>query len=153
MFVTTLGLEESDSSLVATIRTIVSLAAIHLTIWMSRRFLEFKLQLKLKYHKHRSLALDCTIYSLYWENVCEISKVSLLDEETWKIWTLHSPFMSIFIAGTQKALHGSYKKLKPFFKDFSWTKFIFQGPFVECHVTRLTHLNHSVRTKLATIYG
>ena len=34
--------------------------------------------------------------------------------------------------------HGSYKKLKHFFKDFSRTKSIFQGPFVECHVTCLT---------------
>ena len=30
------------------------------------------------------------------------------------------------------------QKNEPFFKDFSRTKFIFQGPFVECHVTCLT---------------
>ena len=29
---------------------------------------------------------------------------------------------------------GSHRKLKPFFKDFSRTKFIFQGLFLECHV-------------------
>ena len=34
--------------------------------------------------------------------------------------------------------HGSYKKLKPLFKDFSRSKFVFQGPFVECHFTCLT---------------
>lgn len=33
---------------------------------------------------------------------------------------------------------GSHRKLKSFFKDFSRTKIIFQGPFMECHVTRLT---------------
>ena len=32
---------------------------------------------------------------------------------------------------------GSHRKLKSFFKDFSRTKIIFQGPFMECHVTRL----------------
>ena len=38
-------------------------------------------------------------------------------------------------------IHGSHKKLKHFFKDFSRTTFIFQRPFVECHVTCLTKRN------------
>ena len=38
----------------------------------------------------------------------------------------------------RQILHGSHRKLKPFFKDFSRTKFIFQGPFVKCHITCLT---------------
>ena len=59
------------------------------------------------------------------------------------------------VVESSHTLHGPYRKLKPFSTvDFSKTKFIFQGPFVECLVVNLfTTMNHYVRTKLANIYG
>ena len=57
----------------------------------------------------------------------------------WNPW-IRQPILSVVVwpCFTGWCFHGSYKKLKPFFKDFSRNKFIFQGPFMECHVTCLT---------------
>ena len=43
-----------------------------------------------------SVALDYTLYSLYWENnVCKIYQDSSLNKETQLVWTLSSPFLSL----------------------------------------------------------